>query len=159
MMMVAYSTGMRGIDIVTLKFDSIDWDKCELRIVQEKTGKPLALPFDTVTGNAIADYILNARPECDSDYVFLRLMRPYTRLSSMWTLVAHYARSALGETGKMNGPTHFGGDWGGVWSKQEYRLPWSVTLWGIRQPWQFCNTPLPLSKPSASAADRWIQSL
>ena len=107
MIMIANDTGLRGIDILSLKFSSIDWDKRELRIVQEKTGKPLALPFDTLTGNAIADYILNARPECDSEYVFIRLSRPYTRLRSMWTIVAHYAHSALGETNKMNGPHAF----------------------------------------------------
>lgn len=33
-------------------------------------------------GNAIADYILNARPKADSPYVFLRLRRPYERLNS-----------------------------------------------------------------------------
>lgn len=107
MIMIAYSTGMRGIDIVGLRFSSIDWNKREFHIVQEKTGKPLALPFDTVVGNAIADYILNARPKCDSEYVFIRTVRPYKKLSGMWQIVNVYARAALGETGKMNGPHSF----------------------------------------------------
>ena len=33
MIMLAYTTGLRGCDIVNLKFDSIDWDACELRLV------------------------------------------------------------------------------------------------------------------------------
>lgn len=107
MLMVAYSTGLRGCDIVNLKFSNIDWDTCEFHLVQEKTDIPLALPFDVVTGNAIADYILNARPDCDSEYVFLRMQRPYTKLKSMWTMVAGYANTALGKTGKMNGPHAF----------------------------------------------------
>ena len=107
MIMVAYSTGLRGIDIVNLKFESIDWRRREFRIVQEKTGKALALPFDTATGNAIADYILNARPDCESDYVFVRLLRPYTKLSGMWEIVTDYARAALGKSKKMNGPHGF----------------------------------------------------
>lgn len=36
MIMLAYTTGLRGCDIVNLKFNSIDWDACELRLVQEK---------------------------------------------------------------------------------------------------------------------------
>ena len=76
MIMLAYTTGLRGCDIVNLKFNSIDWDACELRLVQEKTNIPVSLPLDTTTGNAIADYILNARPKCDSEYVFLRTQRP-----------------------------------------------------------------------------------
>ncbi len=52
MIMLAYTTGLRGCDIVNLKFNSIDWDACELRLVQEKTNIPVSLPLDTTTGNA-----------------------------------------------------------------------------------------------------------
>ena len=107
MIMLAYTTGLRGCDIVNLKFNSIDWDACELRLVQEKTNIPVSLPLDTTTGNAIADYILNARPKCDSEYVFLRTQRPYTKLRSMWTVIAKYARIALGKSRRMNGPHAF----------------------------------------------------
>ena len=107
MIMLAYTTGLRGCDIVNLKFKSIDWDACELRLVQEKTNIPVSLPLDTITGNAIADYILNARPKCDSEYVFLRTQRPYTKLRSMWTVIAKYARIALGKSRRMNGPHAF----------------------------------------------------
>ena len=37
---------------MNLKFNSIDWDACELRLVQEKTNIPVSLPLDTTTGNA-----------------------------------------------------------------------------------------------------------
>ena len=107
MIMMAYSTGLRGIDIVNLKFESIDWNRHEFHIVQEKTGKALALPLDTATGNAIADYILCARPDCESDYVFIRLQRPYTKLDGMWNIVADYARAALDNSEKMDGPYGF----------------------------------------------------
>ena len=107
MIMMAYSTGLRGIDILSLKFSGIDWERREFRIVQEKTGEALALPFDTAAGNAIADYILNARPDCESDYVFVRLRRPHTKLRAMWGIVSDYARIALGESKKMNGAYGF----------------------------------------------------
>ena len=107
MIMLAYTTGLRGCDIVNLKFDSIDWDACELRLVQEKTNIPVSLPLDTKTGNAIADYILHARPKCKSEYIFLRVLRPYTKIGSMWTVIAKYAHIALGKDQKMNGPHAF----------------------------------------------------
>ncbi len=43
MIMLAYTTGLRGCDIVNLKFDSIDWDTCELRLVQRKDNPPYIL--------------------------------------------------------------------------------------------------------------------
>lgn len=107
LMMIAHTTGMRGCDIVNLKFENIDWVSRELRLVQKKTNVPLALPFDTATGNAIADYILHSRPESTSEYVFLRTQRPFTKLSGMYTLVAKYARSVLGKDRRMNGPHAF----------------------------------------------------
>ncbi|MCI8678365.1 MAG: tyrosine-type recombinase/integrase [Lawsonibacter sp.] len=66
--MLAYGTGLRGCDIVNLKFENIDWKTGEIRLTQEKTNIPLVLPLDTATGNAIAEYILHGRPECDFFY-------------------------------------------------------------------------------------------
>lgn len=107
MIMLAYSTGLRGCDIVNLRFCNIDWDSCEIRLVQEKTETPLALPLDTATGNAIAEYILNGRPISDSEFIFLRTQRPYTKLTNMGCLVSEYAHKALGKNRKMNGPHAF----------------------------------------------------
>lgn len=107
MVMLAYSTGLRGCDILNLKFENVDWKAHEIRLTQEKTNVPLALPLDTATGNAIAEYILNGRPECDSQYIFVRVQRPYTKLRSLWGIVAEYAHAALGASRKMNGPHAF----------------------------------------------------
>lgn len=107
MVMHAYSTGLRGCDIVNLKFENIDWKAGEIRLVQEKTSIPLALPLDVATGNAIAEYILNGRPECNSEYIFIRIQRPHTKLNSLWEIIAKYARAALGESRRMNGPHAF----------------------------------------------------
>ena len=107
MVMLAYSTGLRGCDILNLKFENVDWKAHEIRLTQEKTNVPLALPLDTATGNAIAEYILNGRPECDSQYVFVRIQRPHTKMRSLWGIVAEYAHTALGTARKMNGPHAF----------------------------------------------------
>lgn len=81
-MKLALDTGMRWSDIAGLKLSEINWQKKELSFSQKKTGTPLVLPMTIGAGNAIADYILNARPRTDNPYVFLRLRRPYDRLNS-----------------------------------------------------------------------------
>lgn len=78
---IASHTGLRSVDIVNLKLTDIDWQKDEIRIVQRKTGKSLALPLEADTGKAIADYILSGRPNTDSPYIFIRSISPYTKLS------------------------------------------------------------------------------
>lgn len=65
MMLLAYNTGLRGVDITNLRFNNIDWNNGEIRLIQQKTGIPIALPLDNETGNAIVDYILNGRPDSD----------------------------------------------------------------------------------------------
>lgn len=81
-MKLALSTGMRCTDLLGLKLSEIDWRKNEIRIVQDKTGTALVLPLMLDAGNALADYILHARPKSDEPYVFLRARRPFTRLPS-----------------------------------------------------------------------------
>ncbi|MDD2268328.1 MAG: tyrosine-type recombinase/integrase [Eubacteriales bacterium] len=71
MMLLAVQTGLRACDVVNLKREDVDWRLREIRIIQQKTGKPLALPLESESGNAIADYLLNARPESDLPYIFL----------------------------------------------------------------------------------------
>lgn len=102
MILLAYNTGLRGVDIQNLRFCNIDWKNSEIRIVQAKTGVPLALPLDNETGNAIADYILNARPESACDNIFLRSIFPFTKLHGTWALIAKHSKAVLGDsyTGK-----------------------------------------------------------
>jgi integrase len=80
--MLAAHTGLRAIDVLALKFGDIDWKAHEFRIVQHKTEKPLTLPLNISVCNAIADYILNTRPNSDVPHIFLRTKRPYRKLES-----------------------------------------------------------------------------
>lgn len=73
--------GLRWIDIRKLKLEDIDWNNGEIRTVQSKTGKSLALPLTKDVGEAIQDYILNGRPKCDSKAIFLSCYAPYQALS------------------------------------------------------------------------------
>lgn len=80
--LLAFNSGLRCVDIRNLKLLDIDWEKQELRIVQKKTGKPIAVPLNGKTLNAIADYILKERPECGDKHVFIRAYPAYTGIAS-----------------------------------------------------------------------------
>ena len=77
-MSLAAVSGLRAGDIASLKLDDIDWKKKEIRIVQGKTDEPLILPVPMPVLRAVADYILNGRPETGSRNVFIRHQAPFT---------------------------------------------------------------------------------
>lgn len=73
-------TGFRGIDIVNLKLEDIDWRTGNISIIQSKTGNPVKVPVNGQVLNAVADYVLHSRPESKCRNVFLRTNAPYTAL-------------------------------------------------------------------------------
>jgi integrase len=82
MVALAVSTGLRCCDIVALRLDEIDWRRDEIRLVQAKTSRPLVLPLPALAGNAVAEWVLHGRPDCDAPEVFVRLHRPFVRLGN-----------------------------------------------------------------------------
>lgn len=76
------TTGLRAIDIVKLKLTDIDWLRGEIHVIQSKTEGVLYLPLLPETGEAIKDYILNARPKTDVQEIFLRKKAPFISMSS-----------------------------------------------------------------------------
>ena len=79
--LVAYCTGLRGIDIIGIKLSDIDWHNHKVSVVQSKTHTPIVSELNGATLNALADYILDWRPKCDIPEVFLTVKAPYRRLS------------------------------------------------------------------------------
>jgi site-specific recombinase XerD len=79
---LAIHTGLRSIDILKLKLDDIDWKKSEITICQSKTKNFLLLPLMSEIGDALCDYILNARPESDSRYIFLTPLKPHKEITN-----------------------------------------------------------------------------
>ena len=95
MMCLAAQTGLRACDIVNLKRKDIDWRAMEIRIVQQKTGKPLSLPLEIESGNAIADYLLHGRPKSDLPYIFLchtGVLRPLNNRSASAVVTRYMKR-------------------------------------------------------------------
>jgi len=80
--MIALTTGLRQSDILGLRLADIDWRQGEIRVVQRKTGVPICLPLVRKAGIALRDYILNCRPHCDSDRIFIRSWPPYAPLAN-----------------------------------------------------------------------------
>ncbi len=78
---LALTTGLRACDVVRLRLEDIDWRRDEIRIIQQKTSRRLVLPLPTQAGNAIADWLLHARPKTHAPEVFVRVNRPFVGLS------------------------------------------------------------------------------
>ena len=79
--LVAYCTGLRGIDIIGIKLSDIDWHNHKVSVVQSKTHTPIVSELNGATLNALADYILDWRPKCDIPEAFVTVKAPYRRLS------------------------------------------------------------------------------
>lgn len=106
MLLLAKHTGLRAIDVTNLNLQDIDWENGEIRIVQHKTKRPLILPLENNVGNAIAEYILEARPTSTSPIIFLRTKAPYVPLGhgNGSVITRRYAKRA-----------------GVMWNRDEYK--------------------------------------
>ena len=84
--------GLRSSDIVSLTFDNLDWDNDIIALKQFKTGRSVQLPITNDVGNSLIDYLKFARPESQSNIIFLRHVLPYQALisSSIGTIVSRY---------------------------------------------------------------------
>ena len=72
---------LRAGDVAGLNLDDIDWDRAVIR-VSGKSRREAELPLPQDVGDALRDYILEARPRGDEMKVFLRCMAPYRPVSS-----------------------------------------------------------------------------
>lgn len=90
--MLGVVLGLRACDVKALRLTDIDWRRGEICIAQHKTGKPLALPLTTDVGEALKDYILNARPKLDDPHVFLRHQTPIGPIKSSSSFGGAYTR-------------------------------------------------------------------
>ncbi len=77
MLLLASRLGLRASDIAHLKFSNIDWEKNEIRFVQNKTGNPISLPLLNDVGSAIIDYLKYGRFKSETQQVFISSRAPY----------------------------------------------------------------------------------
>ncbi|MBE4720587.1 tyrosine-type recombinase/integrase [Pseudarthrobacter sp. AB1] len=108
LILLAARLGLRAADIAGLRFSNLRWEQDAIEIVQQKTGRVLALPLLNDVGEAVIDYLRNARPHSDSEHVFLKLNGPCEPMQpiSIHTVV-HTRLKAAGVAipqGKKHGP-------------------------------------------------------
>lgn len=72
--------GIRGIDIVNLTIDNVDWERASIRVLQEKTGYEINLPMPSYVANAIYRYIMKERPVSSDRNIFIREKAPFSRI-------------------------------------------------------------------------------
>lgn len=108
MILLASRLGLRISDIQSLRFCNIDWDNNTLKVHQVKTSKYVELPLLSEVGDAIIDYILNARPNVEDDFVFLTLKPPFRHLNgnSLSPAITKYMLAASIDVSKRHHGPH-----------------------------------------------------
>jgi site-specific recombinase XerD len=97
--------GLRSGEVRFLRLDNIDWKKDRFTVARSKSGRRDVLPLEPHTGNAIALYLRQGRPKCDSRHVFVTLRAPFRSLSAgaLHHLVSHRLLPVVGAV-KGHGP-------------------------------------------------------
>lgn len=90
---LALYMGLRGIDIINLKYRDIDWKSMKISISQHKTYHFVVLPMSILVGDRIRNYIMNGRPKIPNGYVFLSHISPFPNVTRI-CICAHALRRA-----------------------------------------------------------------
>jgi site-specific recombinase XerD len=71
-LMLLVHLGMRSYDLSSLKLNAINYESHSLVFKQQKTGNYENLPLTETVEIALADYLKNARPASESEYLFVK---------------------------------------------------------------------------------------
>jgi integrase/recombinase XerD len=82
MVHLAYTLGLRPVEISTITLDDICFRKSELTLSNRKGLNPVRLPLPKQTIKAIAAYLAKARPKSASRHLFVGFPVPYSPLQS-----------------------------------------------------------------------------
>jgi site-specific recombinase XerD len=96
--------GLRAGDIASMRLTDLDWQEATL-LVRGKGRRDVRLPLPQDAGDAVLDYIEQARPQVAIDRVFLCLKAPFRPLQS-GMIVSGIVRAALRRAGIENPPSH-----------------------------------------------------
>jgi site-specific recombinase XerD len=89
---LAYSLGLRPVEISRITLDDIFFKRRELTLKERKGGNPIILPVPENTIKAIALYVSKGRPQSPSRELFLTHHFPYHPVSSN-TVVGHISKA------------------------------------------------------------------
>jgi site-specific recombinase XerD len=82
MVYLAYTLGLRPIEISKITLDDISFSDGNLRVPDRKTKNPVVLPLPEMTIKAIAVYITTARPKTPFRQLFLTCQNPIRPVSA-----------------------------------------------------------------------------
>lgn len=80
-MLLLATYGLRAREVAGLTLRSIDWRSERLHVPERKAGHSSVFPLSPVVGEAIVDYLRNARPENSERALFLRSLPPFRPVS------------------------------------------------------------------------------
>jgi integrase/recombinase XerD len=80
--LLAYTLGLRPVEISTITLDDIFFRKRELTLSHRKGRNPVTLPLPEQTIKALAAYLTKARPKSPSRSIFVNLPFPYAPMQS-----------------------------------------------------------------------------
>jgi site-specific recombinase XerD len=93
-LLLAATTGLRNKEIRSLELQDIHWRKAEIVVRRTKAKRDRVVPLLQEAGEALADYVLHARPKSDSQRAFLQHVPPVRPIDGS-TVISRIVRSAL----------------------------------------------------------------
>ncbi len=76
-LMLLATYGLRAQEVAAMELSAIDWPRSRFHVLGRKAGNSTTYPLSAPVGEAIIDYLRNARPQCTDRHLFISLVAPY----------------------------------------------------------------------------------
>jgi integrase/recombinase XerD len=93
-LLLVATTGLRNKELRSLELQDIHWRKAEVIVRRTKAKRDRVVPLLQEAGEALADYVLHARPKNDSPRVFLQHSPPVRPIDNS-SVISRIVRSIL----------------------------------------------------------------
>jgi integrase/recombinase XerD len=95
-LMLFATYGLRAQEVAALELSAIDWPQSRFHVLSRKAGNSTTYPLAAPVGEAIIDYLRNARPQCTDRHLFISLTAPFRGVGhwAMSTRASVYLRRA-----------------------------------------------------------------
>jgi site-specific recombinase XerD len=93
-LLLVATTGLRNKELRSLELHDIRWRSAEVIVRQTKSKRDRVVPLLQEAGEALADYVLHARPKSGSQRVFLQHLPPVRPIEGS-SIISRIVRTAL----------------------------------------------------------------
>jgi site-specific recombinase XerD len=97
MILLLATYGLRGIEVIRLCLDDIDWRRKIIHIKGRKAGNNSDYPLASSVAEALVEYLQKARPKSKNRHIFLSVKTPHRSMIYTWGMgdrVRQYMRKA-----------------------------------------------------------------